>query len=72
MRAALRLRLLEARRRGGWWLLGIGVAVVSWVAWAGGETPDGRYGLATDLAAAFTYLAAVFFGALPLATDREK
>ncbi len=38
----------------------------------GGDTVDGRYGLATDVAAALAYLAAVFFGAFPLAIDRER
>ena len=72
MRAALLLRLIEARRRGGPILLATGMLVVAWAALSGGETPDGRYGLATDLAATFCYLAALFFGALPLATDRER
>jgi hypothetical protein len=72
MRAALRLRWLEARRHGGGPLLLAAAAIVLLVALFGGETVDGRYGLATDLAATFTYLAAVFFGALPLAADREK
>jgi len=72
MWAAVRLRLLEARRRGGLWLLGGAVVVVLLVAHFGGDTVDGRYGLATDLAAALGYLAAVLFGAFPLAIDREK
>jgi len=72
MRAALRLRLLEARRRGGLLLLLCGVVAVAWIALQGGETPDGRYGLATDVAAALAYVAAVFYGAYPLAVDRER
>jgi hypothetical protein len=72
MRAALRLRLTEARRRGGLWLLGGAAIVVLLTARFGGDTVEGRYGLATDLAAALAYLAAVFFGALPLAIDRER
>lgn len=72
MWAALRLRLTEARRRGGLWLLGGAVLVVLLVARLGGDTVEGRYGLATDLAAAFAYLAAVFCGAFPLAIDRER
>ena len=72
MWAAARLRLLEARRRGGLWLLGGAAFVILLVARFGGDTVDGRYGLATDLAAALAYLAAVFFGAFPLAIDRER
>ncbi|MHC4819947.1 MAG: hypothetical protein ACYTF8_18050 [Planctomycetota bacterium] len=72
MWAAARLRLLEARRRGGLWLLGGTAVVILLVARFGGDTVDGRYGLATDLAAAIAYLAAVFFGAFPLAVDRER
>ncbi|MHC4133544.1 MAG: hypothetical protein ACYTDU_02800 [Planctomycetota bacterium] len=72
MWAAARLRLLEARRRGGLWLLGGAVVVVLLVARFGGDTVGGRYGLATDLAAALAYLAAVVFGAFPLAIDRER
>ena len=72
MLAALKLRLLEARRRGGPVLLGMAVLIVGWVALFGGETTDGRYGLATDLATTFGYLAALFLGALPLAADRER
>jgi len=72
MWAAVRLRLLEARRRGGLWLLGGAAVVILLVARFGGDTVDGRYGLATDLAAALAYLAAVFFGAYPLAIDRER
>ena len=72
MWAAVRLRLLEARRRGGLWLLGGAAVMVLLVASFGGDTVDGRYGLATDLAAALAYLAAVLFGAFPLAIDREK
>jgi hypothetical protein len=72
MLAALRLRLLEARRRGGLVLLVLAALVVLAVGHAGAETVEGSYGLATDLAATFTYLAAVFFGALPLAVDRER
>ncbi|MHC4547816.1 MAG: hypothetical protein ACYTEZ_03480 [Planctomycetota bacterium] len=72
MWAALRLRLLEAHRRGGLWLLLLAMLVVLLVARFGGDTVDGRYGLATDVAAALAYLAAVFFGAFPLAIDRER
>ncbi|MHC5051459.1 MAG: hypothetical protein ACYTGK_12720, partial [Planctomycetota bacterium] len=72
MWAALRLRILEARRRGGLWLLGGAVVVVLLTARFGGDTVDGRYGLATDLAAVLAYLAAAFGGAFPLAIDREK
>jgi len=72
MRAALRLRLLEARRRGGLLLLGIAFVGVVAVALFAGETVDGRYGLATDLAATLGYVAAVFVGAFPLAIDRER
>ena len=72
MWAALRLRLLEARRRGGLWFLAAAFAVVLLVALFGGETVDGRYGLATDLAATLGYVTAIFFGAVPLAVDRER
>jgi len=72
MRAALRLRLLEARRRGGLLLLGIAFVAVLAIALFGGETVDGRYGLATDVAATLGYVAAVFIGAFPLAIDRER
>ena len=72
MLAALKLRLLEARRGGGLLLLGAGALLVGWIALFGGETVDGRYGLATDIATTFGYLAALFFGALPLAADRER
>jgi hypothetical protein len=72
MWAAIRLRLLEAQRRGAPWLLLIACVAVFWVARAGGETADGRYGLATDLAAALTYVAALFYGAFPLSIDRER
>lgn len=71
MLAALKLRLLEARRRGGLLLLGAGALLVGWIALFPGETVDGRYGLATDIATTFGYIAALFFGALPLAADRE-
>lgn len=72
MRAAFRLRLLEARRRGGLWMLPLAAALVLLVGRLGGETPDGRYGLASDLAVTLGYLAAVFYGAFPLAVDRER
>jgi len=72
MLAALRLRLLEAQRRGGLLLLGIAFVAILAVALFGGETVDGRYGLATDLAATLGYVAAVFIGAFPLAIDRER
>jgi len=72
MWAAIRLRLLEAQRRGAPWLLLVGCAAVFFVARAGGETADGRYGLATDLAALLTYVAALFYGTFPLSIDRER
>jgi len=72
MRAALWLRLQESRRRGGLLVLAGGAAVIAAVALWGGDTPDGRYGLATDFAATLSYLAAVFYGAFPLAVDRER
>jgi hypothetical protein len=72
MWAALRLRLLEAQRRGGLLLLGIAFVAVLAIALFGGETVDGRYGLATDVAATLGYVAAVFVGAFPLAIDRER
>lgn len=72
MRAAFRLRLLEARRRGGVPLLAAALLAVAAVARWSGDTPDGRYGLASDLAAALGYLCAVFYGAFPLAIDRER
>ena len=72
MWAALRLRLLEARRRGGLWLLAGALLLVFGVALAGGATVDGRYGLATDIAVTLAYVAAIFIGAFPLAIDRER
>jgi len=72
MLPALRLRLLEARRRGFLWLALAGAACVFLTAWRGGATPDGRYGLASDLAATTGYLLAVFLGAFPVAIDRER
>ena len=72
MRAALRLRLLEAWRRGGMILLLVGVGLVVTVSLFAGATPDGRYGLASDLAATLGYLGAVFYGAFPIAIDRER
>jgi len=72
MWAALRLRLLEAQRRGGLLLLGVAFLAVLAIALFGGETVDGRYGLATDVAATLGYVAAVFIGAFPLAIDRER
>jgi len=70
--AAVRLRLLEARRRGGVTLLVVGVAVVFAIARLGTDTVAGSYGLATDIAATLGYLGAVFLGAFPLASDRER
>jgi len=72
MWAALRLRLLEARRRGGAWLVGAALLLVFGVALFGGETVDGRYGLATDIAVTLGYIAAIFIGAFPLSIDRER
>ena len=72
MGAALRLRLREVRRRGGLWLLAASMIAVLLVSLFGGETVDGRYGLATDLAATLGYAVAVFVGAFPLALDREN
>ena len=72
MGAALRLRLVELRRRGGPWFLAAATLAVFGVALFGGETVDGRYGVATDLAATLSYVAAVFVGAFPLAMDREQ
>lgn len=72
MRAAISLRLRETRRRGGLWVLAVCGTVVLLVSLFGGATVDGRYGLATDLAATLSYVAAVFLGAFPLALDREQ
>ncbi|MEM8882724.1 MAG: hypothetical protein AAGD14_01485 [Planctomycetota bacterium] len=72
MRAALQLRLLEARRRGAGWLLLGGFLLILATALFGGGTVDGRYGLATDLAATLAYAAAIGIGAFPLAIDRER
>jgi len=72
MRAALRLRLIELRRRGGLWFLAAATLAVLLVALFGGATVDGRYGVATDLAATLSYVAAIFVGAFPLAMDREQ
>ncbi|MEE8104324.1 MAG: hypothetical protein V3T86_02180 [Planctomycetota bacterium] len=71
MGAALRLRLAEASRRGGLYLLLGGSVLVFFVAAFGDDTISGRLALGTDLAVVAGYLAAVFFGALPLASDRE-
>jgi len=72
MRAALHLRLLEARRRGGLPLFAAAAVGVGAVAFAGTDTVEGSYGLASDIAAALAYLGAIFFGAYPLASDRER
>lgn len=72
MGAAISLRLREARRLGGLPLLAIAASVVLLVSLFGGTTVDGRYGLATDIAATLSYGAALFLGAFPLAVDREK
>jgi hypothetical protein len=72
MRAAISLRLRETRRRGGLWVLAICGTVILLVSLFGGATVDGSYGLATDLAATLSYVAAVFVGAFPLALDREN
>ncbi len=70
--AAFRLRWLEARRRGGLWLV-LGTALlVFWVAWRGGDSVGGRFGFAGDIAGLFTFALAIFFGAFPLAVDRER
>lgn len=72
MGAAFLLRMTEARRRGAPLLLLAAVVLVLVVARRAGETVDGRYGLATDLAAALAYLGAVVLGTFPLASDRER
>lgn len=72
MLPAIRLRLLEAARRGGLPLLGVAALGVALLGALGDDPPGARYALATDLAAALAYLAALFFGALPLAGDRER
>ena len=72
MGAAIKLRLLETRRRGGLWLLLACAVAVLLVALFGGQTVDGRYGAATDVAATLSYVAALFVGAFPLAIDREQ
>ncbi len=69
---ALRLRLVEARRRGFFWLAGAGALGVFSIALWGGATPDGRYGLASDIAVTAGYVLAVFLGAFPVAIDRER
>jgi hypothetical protein len=72
MLPAIRLRLLESARRGGLPLLGVAALGVGLLGAVGDDPPGARYALATDLAAALAYLAALFFGALPLAADRER
>jgi len=71
MGAAFRLRLTEATRRGGLYLLLGGSVLVFWIAAFSDDTVSGRLALGADLAVVAGYLAAVFFGALPLASDRE-
>ncbi len=72
MPAALRLRLREGWRRGGLAVLCVGSGIVFAVARWGDDTVAGRFSLATDLAIVFGYVAAVFYGALPIAADRER
>ncbi len=72
MLAALRLRLTEGWRRGGLVLLLVGAGIVFAVARWGDDTVSGRFSLATDLAIVFGYVAAVFYGAFPIAADRER
>jgi len=72
MRAALLLRLAEAARRGGFLLLGGAGALVLLLATRASGSADARYALATDVAATVGYLAAVVYGAFPLATDRAR
>ncbi|MGQ0615239.1 MAG: hypothetical protein ACT4PV_16020 [Planctomycetaceae bacterium] len=68
----LKLRLLEARRRGGLILLALAALAVAAVAATASGPFSGRFSLATDLAALLGFLAALFYGALPLAADRER
>ena len=72
MPAALRLRLTEGWRRGGLALLSVGSGIVFAIALWGGDTIPGRFSLATDLAIVLGYVAAVFYGAFPIAADREQ
>lgn len=72
MWAALRLRVVEARRRGGLLLAVLAFLAVGATAMWGGATPDGRYGLASDLAATLGYLLAILYGTVPVAADRER
>ncbi|MCZ6574327.1 MAG: hypothetical protein O7C98_14310 [Planctomycetota bacterium] len=62
----------EAWRRGGAPLLVVAFAGVFLVAAFAGESATARYAFATDLAAALAFVGALFYGALPLATDRER
>ena len=72
MRTALSLRLREAWRRGGAALLVAAFGGVFLIAALGGPSPAARYAFASDLAAALAFVGALFYGALPLATDRER
>ena len=72
MRTALSLRVREAWRRGGAALLATAFTGVFLIAALGGESAAARYAFATDLAAALAFVGALFYGALPLATDRER
>ncbi len=72
MLAALLLRLAEAARRGGLPLLGGAGALVLLLSVRASGAPDARYALATDVAATVGYLAAVVYGAFPLASDRAR
>ena len=72
MLTAVSLRVREAWRRGGAPLLVVAFAGVFLVAAFAGESATARYAFATDLAAALAFVGALFYGALPLATDRER
>ena len=65
MGAAISLRLREARRMGGIPITAAAAVAILLVSLFGGETVDGRYGLATDIAATLSYAAAILLGAFP-------